>query len=136
MHVLCSHGRDGSRGIAQIWVLGVIEFTALVISKFPMFTVKICITNNDRTRLKTGLKKNGNLGVTWSMISIEPVISVSAKPDFVESMINIMQDDSNKAAVMIILEDKTFPFAYDVRNTPPGKFPDPGQFNGKRTKSK
>ncbi|MCJ1349758.1 hypothetical protein MMC31_007999 [Peltigera leucophlebia] len=119
MHVLCSQGRDGSRGIAQIWVLGVIEFTALVISKFPMFTVKICITNNDRTRLKTGLTKNGNLGDTWSMISIEPVISVSAKPDFVESMINIMQDDSNKAAVMTILEDKTFPFAYDVRNTPP-----------------
>ena len=120
MHVLCSQGKDGSRGIA---------FTALVRSKFPMFIVKICITNDDRTRLKTGLKRNGNLGDSWSMSFIEPVIFVSAKPDFVESMINIMQDDSNKAAVMTILEDKTFLFVYDVRNTAPGKFPDPSQFD-------
>lgn len=126
MHVLCTQGRDGSCGIVQIWVLGIIEFTALKISRFPQFTVKICITNDDRTRLKTGLKRNGNLEEGWSTSAIELVIAVSAKPDFVLSMITMMQDNDNKATVVSILDDKTFPFVYDVRNTPPGEFLNPG----------
>ncbi|MCJ1347333.1 hypothetical protein MMC31_005556, partial [Peltigera leucophlebia] len=122
MHVLCAQGRDGARVIAQIWVVGIIEFAALVMEKFPTFIIKICITNDDRARLKTGLGQNGNLGDNWSISAIEPVTTLSAKPDFVETMINIMPDNCNKTTAMRILEDKKFQFAYDVRTIPPGEF--------------
>lgn len=122
MHVLCAQGRDGARVIAQIWVVGIIEFAALVMEKIPIFIIKICITNDDRARLKTGLGQNGNLGDNWSISAIEPVITLSAKPDFVETMINIMPDNCNKTTAMRILEDKKFQFAYDVRTIPPGEF--------------
>lgn len=57
------------------------------------------------------------------------MITLSAKPDFVESLIDIMPSDARKTSAMQILEDEKFPFTYNVRNhvtPPPGSFPDPG----------
>lgn len=76
----------------------------------------------------------GNLGDHWSTSAIEPVISVSAKLDFVEGMIDIMPNGNDKETVTSILEDKTFPFAYDVRTTPQGEFPDSGRIDIKAFK--
>ena len=33
MHVLGTQGQDGSRGVAQIWIVGQIEFASLVMLK-------------------------------------------------------------------------------------------------------
>ena len=134
MHVPRTQGKDGSRGVVQIWVEETIEFAVLAMNKFPNFTIKLCITDDDRRRLKTGLRRKGNLGDHWSTSAIEPVISVSAKLDFVEGMIDIMPNGNDKETVTSILEDKTFPFAYDVRTTPQGEFPDSGRIDIKAFK--
>lgn len=83
---------------------------------YRTFTVKICIDNDDRSRLKTGLKRNGILRDNWSTNAIELVIAISAKPDFIESQIEIMPDDDSKTTVLRILEDDKFPFTYDMRD--------------------
>lgn len=90
--------------------------------------VRICITNIDRTKLKTGLKTIGILGDAWSTSCIESVISVLAKPEFVHSKINLMLEDNSNAKdkALSVYEDSTFPFMYDVKTTDPGKFPNPG----------
>lgn len=59
MHVLCTQGKDGSRGVAQIWIVGHVEYAMLVMLKHEYWTVRIYINDDDRTRLKTGLKRNG-----------------------------------------------------------------------------
>lgn len=128
MHVLCTSGRDETRGVAQLWVTGRIEYATLQMRKFKTFTIKAYITDDDRATPQTGLKRYGNLGDQWSTNAIEPVIAISAKPDFVEAMVDIMPDDDSKTAVLRILEDDKFPFTYDVRDhiTEPGEFPNPG----------
>ena len=99
--------------------------------KTDYWMVRICITDIDRTKLKTGLKTTGILGDAWSTSCIEPVISVSANPEFVHSRINLMSEDDSKAKAkaLSVYEDSTFPFIYDVRTTDPGEFPDPGVSN-------
>ena len=37
-----------------------------------------------------------------------------------------MPDDNSKAKVVHVYKDNIFPFIYNVKNTIPGKFPDPG----------
>lgn len=116
MHVLCKQGMDGSRGLAQLWIRGLIEYAALEMKPYRTFTLKICIDKDDRSRLKTGLKRNGSLRDNWSTNAIELVIAISAKPDFIESQIEIMPDDDSKTTVLRILEDDKFPFTYDMRD--------------------
>lgn len=106
-------------------LVGQLEFATLV-KKTDYWMVRICITDIDRTKLKTGLKTTGILGDAWSTTSIEPVISVSAKPEFVYSRIDLMPDDDSKAKVLSVYVKNIFPFIYDVRTTDPGEFPDPG----------
>lgn len=65
MHILSTQGKDGSRGVAQLWLVGQLEFATLVMKKTDYWMVKICITDIDRTKLKTGLKTTGKLGDAW-----------------------------------------------------------------------
>ena len=126
MHVLSTQGRDGSRGVAQLWIVGQLEFAALEMRKTDYWMVRICISDTDRGKLRTSLKTTGILGDAWSTNSIEPVISVSARPDFVQSRIDLMPDNDSKAKTVHMYENNIFPFIYDVKNTTPGEFPDPG----------
>lgn len=119
MHVLSTQGRDGSRGVAQLFVVGRLEFATLV-KKTDYWMVRTCITDTDRARLKTGLKTIGILGDAWSTTNIEPVISVSANPDFVLSRIDLMADEEMEDKVQCVYKDGIFPFLYDVRTTDPG----------------
>ncbi len=129
MHVLFTQGRDGSRGVAQPWIVGQLEFAALEMRKTDYWMIRICISDTDRGKLRTSLKTTGILGDAWSTNSIEPVISVSAKPDFVQSRIDLMADDDSKAKALHVYEDNIFPFIYDVKNTTPGEFPDPSLYD-------
>lgn len=94
--------------------------------------VKLCIRQDNRTKLRIGLIKNGVLGDNWYERSIEPVVTLSATSDFVNSMIDIMPNDESKAKVVHVFKDSTFPFAYDVKDTTPGEFPDPGHVDVKK----
>lgn len=126
MHVLLTQGRDRSRGVAQLWLIGQLEFAILVMKKTDYWMVRICITNIDRTKLKTGLKTTRILGDVWSTSCIEPVISVLAKPNFVHSRINPMSKNHSKAKdkALSVYKDGIFPFMYNVRTTDSGEFLD------------
>ncbi len=91
--------------------------------------VKICISDTDSGKLRTSLKTTGILGDTWLTNSIELVILVSAKPDFVQSRIDLIADDDSKAKALHVYEDNIFTFIYDMKNNTPGKFPDSGLYN-------
>lgn len=65
LHVLSIQGMDGSCGVAQLWLVGRLEFATLV-KKTDYWMVRICITEIDRNKLKTGLKTTGILGDAWS----------------------------------------------------------------------
>lgn len=95
--------------------------------KTNYWMVRNCITDINRIKLKTGLKTSRILVDAWSTSCIEPVIFVSANPQFVHSRINLMPEDNSKAKAktLAVYKDSTFPFLYDVRTTDPGKFPNP-----------
>lgn len=43
-----------------------------------------------KARLKTNLRQNRNLEDSWSINDVEPVMALSAKPDFAESFVDII----------------------------------------------
>ncbi len=91
--------------------------------------IKICISDTDKGKLKTRLKTTRIINDTWSINSIESVILVSAKPDFVQSRIDLMTDDNSKVKALHIYKDNIFSFMYDVKNTIPDKFIYCGLYN-------
>ncbi len=129
MHVLSTQDRDRSRGVAQLWIVGQLEFASLEMRKTDYWKVRICISDINRGKLRTSLKTTGILSDAQSTNSIEPVISVSAKPNFVQSRIDLMADDKSKTKVLHMYEDNIFLFIYDVKNTTLGKFPNLGLCN-------
>lgn len=93
--------------------------------------VKICITNIDKTKLKTVLKITKILRNIWLTNYIKPVIFVLAKPKFVYSRINLMSKDNSKAKtkVLSIYENSIFFFIYNMRTIDLSKFSNPGIYN-------
>lgn len=69
MHVFCTQGRDGARGVAQLWVTGRIEYATLHTDQEVsyLYFKDLCITDDDRSRMKTGFKRYGNLGDRFTL---------------------------------------------------------------------
>lgn len=91
--------------------------------KTNYWMVRICISDTDKSKLRTSLKTTEILGDAWSMNSIKPVILVSAKPDFVQSRIDLMADDDNKTKALYVYKDNIFSFIYNVKNITLSEFP-------------
>ena len=129
MNILAMKSTGGTKGVAQLWVIGKLEYTSLVVNQYPTFTVKLCLANDDRNTLRMMLKKWGNLGKDWESSNIESVISFSTRPEKVEELIELITDDEEVRDIVqaIHLQD-TFPFTYDVRKSAKvkGDYPDPG----------
>ncbi len=79
--------------MAQLWVIGKIEYATLVVNQYPSYTVKLCLTEDDRQNLRLILKKWGNLGKDWDPTNIESVVNFSTRPDKVEKLIQLMSDN-------------------------------------------
>lgn len=92
--------------------------------------VRICIKDTDRGKLKICLKITRIIGDTWSINSIELVILMLAKPDFVLSRIDLMTDDNSKVKILHVYKDNIFSFMYDVKNTIPDEFIYYGLYDG------
>lgn len=128
MNILAWRALGGAKGVAQLWVIGKIEHATLVVNQFPSYTVKLCLTSDDRKNLRLMLKKWGNLGKDWDPASIEPVVNFSTRPDKVEELIQLIADDEEaRDVVRTIHFQDTFPFTYDVRGSADvnSNFPDP-----------
>ena len=62
MNILAMTRPKDMKGVAQLWVIGKIEYATLVINQFPSYTVKLCLTSNDWNNLHLILRKWGNCG--------------------------------------------------------------------------
>ncbi len=128
MHTLGVKGKDGSRAIAQLWLVGEILHASLVMMDRDYWAIRIQISTETRDKLRAGLKTHGILKGAWNPTSLGTEIFMSIKKDFVDSLIRIMPEDECKANVDSLLCNGTYPFTYDVKTTEPGQFPTPGIF--------
>ncbi len=129
MNILAWKTPGGAKGVAQLWVIGKIEYATLVVNQFSSYMIKLCLTSDDRQNLRLMLKKWGNLGKDWNPASIKSVVNFSTRPDKVQELIELISDDEEALDVVrtIYFQD-TFPFTYDVRESADvnSDFPDPG----------
>ena len=115
MNILAMKVPGDTKGVAQLWVIGKIEYTTLVINQFPSYTVKLCLTSDDWNNLRLMLRKWGNLGKDWDLASLESVLNFSTRPDKVEELIQLIRgDEKARDVVRTIHFQDTFPFTYDV----------------------
>lgn len=129
MNILAIKSPGRTKGVAQLWVIGKLEYTTLVVNQYLTFTVKLCLANDDRNTLQMMLKKWGNLEKKWEPSNIKSVISFSTRPEKIEELIELITDDEEVRDIVqaIYLQD-TFPFTYNVYKSAKvkGDYPDPG----------
>lgn len=129
MNILAMKKPGGTKGVAQLWIIGKIEYATLVVHQFPSYTVKLCLAGDDWNNLRLMLKKLGNLGKDWDPASIGSVLNFSTRPDKVEELIQLIANDEEaRDVVRTIHFQDTFPFTYDVRKSANvnSDYPDPG----------
>ncbi len=129
MYTLGIKGKDGSQGIAQLWLVGEILHTSLVMMDRDYWAIKIQISIETKNKLRAGLRTHGILKGAWNPTSLDMEISMSIKKEFIDSLVRIIPDDEYKANVDSLLCDGTYLFTYDVKTTEPEQFPDPGIFH-------
>ncbi len=100
MNILAWKTSGGAKGVAQLWVIGKIEYATLVVNQFLSYTIKLCLTGNDRQNIRLMLKKWGNLRKDWNPASIESVVNFSIKPDKVQELIELIFDDKEALDVV------------------------------------
>ncbi len=61
MNILAWKTPRGAKGMAQLWVIGKIEYVTLVVNQFSSYTIKLCLIGDNRQNLGPILKKWGNL---------------------------------------------------------------------------
>ncbi len=129
MNILAWKTPGGAKGVAQLWVIGKVEYATLVVNQFPSYTIKLCLTGDDLQNLCLMLKKWGNLGKDWNPASIESVVNFSTRPDNVQELIELISDDKEALDVVRTIHfQDNFPFMYDIRESAnvSSDFPDPG----------
>lgn len=57
LKVLAVIGPGGTQRLAQLWVIGKIDYAALMDNQYPGWTLKLCLTNNDQTIRRMMLRK-------------------------------------------------------------------------------
>ena len=135
MQVLGVRGIDGVKGVAQLWVIGKIDDPWLhQLGRYDSWCIKILLNQEDKRILKAGLKKHGILGETGAGEFPAHRVNFSAKKDYVDEQLRMMDDQSNRQGLEVIVESKCYPFTYDGTRT---SNPDPGhsvsQFKRGRT---
>lgn len=64
MNILAMKVPEESKGVAQLWIVGKVEYATLVVNQFPSYTAKLCLTGDDRNNLRLMLKSGGTSGRT------------------------------------------------------------------------
>lgn len=118
MNILAMRGPGGTKDVAQLWVIGKIEYATLVVTLFPSYTIKLCLTGDDCNNLRLMLKKWGNLGKDWDPASLKSVVNFSTRLDKVKELIQLITDDKEaQDVVRTMYFQDTFQFIYDVRRS-------------------
>ena len=129
MNVLAMKGPGGTRGIAQLWIIGKLAYITLAVNHYPTFIVEFCLTNDNRTTLCMMLKKWGNLGENWDPSRFGSVFNISTRPEKVQELIDFITSDEEMGDVIQAIHyQDTFLFTYDAHEAAGVKsdYPDPG----------
>lgn len=116
------------RKITQLWLVGKLEFSSLIIIDVNYWLLKLYISINNRDRMRTKLITKGILGDIWSTSTIKDILSMLANKAFINSIIRIMPEDESKVKVVFLLNNGIFSFTYNIKTTIPGQFPNPRLF--------
>lgn len=128
MNILAIKGPGGTKGVAQLWIIGKIEYAKLVVNQYRPFIVKLYFTNDDRNTLHLMLRKWGNFGKEWDPGNIESVVNFSTRLEKVEDLIRLVTGNEEvRDIVQAIHIQDTSLFTYDVRMSADvnGVYPDP-----------
>lgn len=128
MYHLYITGKDGFKGIAQLWLVRKLQNTLLVMIDKKHWGIKIRISTKTWNKLRDSLKTHGIIKGAWDPASFDTELSISVKKAFVDTLVKIMPDDKCKTRVKDLLYNRTYLFTYDMKTTKPGKFPDPDIF--------
>ncbi len=120
MHNLCVTDKDGAKRIAQLWLVGELQNTSLVMMNKEYWGIKVLISTETRNKLRNGLKTHGVPKGARDPASLNTELSMSVKKEFVDALVKIMLDDECKTRVEGLLCDGTYFFTYDVKTTKPG----------------
>ncbi len=47
MNILAWKTPGGAKEVAQLWVIGKVEYATLVVNQFPSYTIKLCLTSDN-----------------------------------------------------------------------------------------
>ena len=101
--------------MAQLWVIGKIEYATLVVNQFLSYIVKLCLTGDNRQNLCLMLKKWGNLGKDWDLVNIKSVINFLTRPNKIQEVIELISNDEEALNVVRTIHfQDTFLFTYNV----------------------
>ncbi len=100
MNILAFKTPKGAKEVAQLWIIRKIEYATLAVNQYPSYTIKLCLTGDNRQNLRLILKKLGNLGKDWDPTNIESVVNFSTRPDKIEELIQLMSDDKEARDVL------------------------------------
>lgn len=81
------------KDVAQLWVIGKIKYSTLVVNQYLFYTVKFYLIDNNCNNLYLMLKQWENLRKDWDPTNLDLVIKFSTKPDKVEKLIQLIMDD-------------------------------------------
>lgn len=57
MNVLAMKDPGGARVVAQLWMIGQLEYATLIVNQYLLYTVKLCLTTDNYVTLYIMLKK-------------------------------------------------------------------------------
>lgn len=82
-----------TRGMTQLWVIGKLKYSTLIVNQYPSYTVKLCLSNDNRATLRMMWKKCEILGKNCDLSLIETVINMLTRPNKVQELIDLITNN-------------------------------------------
>lgn len=76
--------------------------------KYKTFIINFCITNRNKVKIKVDLKQYSVYGNKYTTNTVEIVILMSVRPEFIETQIVLIQKNKGKIMINTLLKIKSF----------------------------
>lgn len=120
MHTFRIFDDDKSRNMAQFWAIDTIENVLLTFGLYKSWNIKVTLLNNELKNLESKLQAHGILGSAWTGTNMEKMLTVSSKKKYVDVLLLLIEDVSNREYIEEFTHLGRFLFTYNgLTNTNP-----------------
>lgn len=115
--------------MAQLQLIGKIEYITLVINQFLSYIIKLYLTSNNQQNLYPIFKKQGNLKKNINPVNNKLVVNFSIRFDKIQELIELISNDKEALDMVKTIHFlDTFLFSYNVCKSVNinANFPKPG----------